>query len=154
MPSMPWFPIYYKDFSLSRKVVKMTHAQKGAYVELLGQEWDDPDCSLPNRLDELKDLIQWKGTDEEFKLIRKCFTTHPVRSGRLVNTRLYFEWQKAEAKREAAKASALTRWQKSQEKPQKHIQSPTKPPDRTLKGLTPLSSDIAAIADKYFPPVS
>ena len=132
----------------------MTHAQKGAYVDLLSQQWDDPLCSLPARLSELKALIHWNGTDEEFKLVRACFVTHPDQPGKLSNARLYLEWQKAEEKRQAAKASAQTRWQKPPSN------GPSKPPstpirtntDRTSKGFEPAGSEIAKIADKWFPP--
>jgi len=154
MPSMPWFPLYYKDFLLSKKVVKMNHTQKGAYVELLCQEWDDPMCSLPARLSDLKDLIQWKGTPEEFKLIRSCFAAHPVDRKKLHNARLFLEWMKAEEKRQAAKSSAQARWQKIPSNgPSNTLTKPVQMnKDRTTKGLESIENPIAAIADKWFPP--
>lgn len=145
MPSLPWFPFYYKDYWISKKVVKMSHSQKGVYVDLLCLEWDSPDCSLPSKPVELKKLVQWKGSLKEFELVRSCFTPHPDNPKLLHNARLYHEWMKAHKKQEAAKASALVRWQKPAELG----------PVRKLheRESTAGFETIGSIADKHFKPI-
>ena len=157
MPSLPWFPFYFKDFLLSPKVKKMTPAQKWAYVMLLSQQWDHEHCSLPSKITDLKDLAEW---DEEnsgdFRQVRACFVKHPEQPGRIHNPRLTYEWTRTEQKRRAAKASANTRWHKPSP-PQQHVAplAPTSlpPGPRTRPSMTPVAATVAKAADKWFPPI-
>ena len=156
MPSLPWFPFYFQDFQLSKKVRKMSNEQKGAYLTLLVENWSEPAFCLPMRASDLRTLANWKGSQKDFKLVRACFLPHPEQPGKLYNPRLYKEWIKAEGKRQAAKVSAHTRWQKPplngpSNTPSKPIRTAT---DCTSKGLEPVSSEVGKIADKWFPPTS
>jgi hypothetical protein len=150
MSDLQWFPFYFKDFLLSRKVLRMSKAQKWAYVMLLGQQWIDPHCGLPGKVDELKELVQWTEGDGDFKLVRDCFTAHPLHPTMLHNARLYTEWQRAQGKRQSARASAQARWQKPPQVPAVVMQ---RIPVRKSDGFTPIKDTVAPIADKWFPPV-
>ena len=151
--ALDWFPFYYKDFTLSKKVRRMTHEQKGAYLSLLIEAWSDPSCSLPIRSSELHTLINWTGSEKDFELVRACFSVHPEQPRKLHNARLYQEWKKAQQISESARASIRTRWDK-RTLPAVPSQGPSrKLHDRESKGLTAIGSDVAAIADKHFPPI-
>lgn len=152
MSVLPWFPFYFKDFLLSKKVMRMSNEQKGAYLTLLIENWSEPTCSLPRRTSNLRTLANWKGSDKDFALVRACFTPHPDHPGKLYNARLYEEWKKAESKQEAAKASALSRWQR----PDQRTEPP--PPNKPLAERKQIASKtladlVSKIADKHFPPI-
>lgn len=146
-----WFPFYYKDFILSKKVKRMTNEQKGAYITLLIECWSEPSCSVPARVENMRTLAEWKGSIGEFKLVRSCFTPHPDHPTRLHNARLYLEWLKAKQLSESARASVMTRWAKRpRETPQEPVR---KTHDREAKGFTSVGSEVGKITNKHFPPV-
>lgn len=150
-----WFRLFGMDFLSSRKVVAMNTPQRGAYMQLLILAWDDPDCSLPKNLEQLKAIAGWSQAPESwgsFEPVRACFTAHPTLKNRLYNARLYDEFQYCQHKSDAAKESASVRWKPKGEQPIKF----TRPLDgktRSSKGLEPVGSEVQALADKYFPPV-
>lgn len=153
MPTLPWFPFYHQDFQLSKKVKNMTNEQKGAYLTLLIENWSEPTFSLPARAADLRLLANWKGSQEDFKIIRACFTAHPDRPGKLHNERLYREWKKAEGKRIAASTSAKSRWHKPELNVPPTEQPRTPIPKRAPTGFQTINTEIAAITDKWLPPV-
>jgi len=133
------------DFLGSRRVLPMTIAERGAYMQLLILAWDDPCCSLPANDRELKKLALWGKRWGSFERVRACFEPHPTQAGRLYNARLYDEFRYCQEKSQAAHDSAKTRWQKVPAG-STEIRRPAKK-DREL-GFEP----IGAVADKYFPP--
>ena len=147
-----WFRLFGMDFLASRKVVAMNTPQRGAYMQLLILEWDDPDCSIPKNLEVLKGMAGWHSAPESwgsFEPVRACFTTHPLLKNRLHNARLYEEWKYCQEKSGAAQESARARWHPPA--------APVKPGPKIQgslgKGFTSVGSEMGAIADKHFPPV-
>ena len=146
MPSLVWFPFYYKDFMTSQKVLVMSHSQRSAYVWLLCRAWDDQDCGVPASSQKLKEAANWTAKDGDFRRVRACFQPHPTVKGKLYNPRLYEEWMKAKQKSAAARASVLTRWQKPSEPQPARPHRPIT--DRSGSGF----ESVGKIADKVFPP--
>jgi uncharacterized protein YdaU (DUF1376 family) len=83
-----WFPFFVNDFLASSKVALMSTEEIGAYILLLCHAWNDPTCSLPIASNSLSKLGRISG---DLSKIRACFVE---RDGRLVNERLYVEWEK------------------------------------------------------------
>ena len=86
----PAFQFYASDWLGSTKRAMMTPAQRGAYIDLLCHQWNDPDCSLP---DDDATLAVLSGLDEGWlnggcTLLRKCFPVASGKPGRLANPRL------------------------------------------------------------------
>ena len=130
----------------------MNTPMQGAYFRLLCFAWDDPDCSLPNDLQELRELAMWDNAWGDFGKVRACFTTHPDYPKRLQNTRLTREWLKAKEKQGKAHESAVARWYPKQTPPQSTTPV-RKLADRELKGFSQLQDTLTTVADKHFPPV-
>lgn len=153
MNKLNWFPFYVHDWLTSRKILHMTAGEEGAYFRLLCYAWTDKDCSLPNDADELKIMAKWiTSTDGKWERVQRCFTKHPDFPKRLCNERLLAEWKKGHHITEVRRQAAQSRWNKPQDKPQRSILGQSKPQDRTSKGLTPISSEVHSVADKWFPP--
>ena len=111
---LPFFKFFVNDWLNSEKIALMSHAQIGAYIMLLAKCWTQETCTLPGELTTLRTLIQWKGTDQELSCVLTCFTPTKRPKGRLVNKRLYTEWQAAMLRtrrlQEGGKKGAQTRW--------------------------------------------
>jgi len=111
----PSFPFYANDWLSSTKRALMTPAQRGAYVDLLCHQWNDPDCSLPDDDESLAVLSGLLGDwlPNGCRLVGDCFPPHPIFAGRIANTRLLEikaereEWR--EKSREGGKKSAESR---------------------------------------------
>ena len=101
-----WFPFYVNDFLSSSKVALLTTEEIGAYILLLCHAWQDPHCSLPDDNACLAKLGRIRG---DVTNIRACFR---VKKDRLINDRLYQEWQNVKEKSELAKRSIAVRWEK------------------------------------------
>lgn len=100
-----WFPFYANDFLSSSKVALLTTEEIGAYVLLLCHAWQDPQCSLPDNDEDLAKLGRIKG---DMTTLRACFR---VKKHRLINERLYKEWENVKEKSELAKRSIAIRWE-------------------------------------------
>ena len=147
---MLWFPLYIDDFMASKKVLRMTIGEQGAYIRLMMMAWSDPECSLPKKESELQEMALWtEKTDGQWWKVRACFLTHPEKKARLYNPRLYAEWIKVEDLKVRRKEAAQLRWKKSPAIPQ----SSKKPHDRSGKGFTTVGGELQAVADKHFPPI-
>lgn len=150
MQRMLWFPLYIDHFMASKKVLRMTIGEQGAYLRLLMFAWTDSACSLPRDVDELKDMALWMPeTHGNFDRVRACFLPHPEKKKtRLYNPRLYEEWVKVEDLKVRRKQAAETRWKQP---------AKTQLPDPPLRRFTEDRSgkgfeSIGQIADKVFPP--
>lgn len=153
MHRMLWFPLYIDDFMASKKVLRMTIGEQGAYLRLMMFAWSDPDCSLPKKESELQEMALWtEKTDGLWGKVRACFISHPEKKTRLYNPRLYGEWVKVEDLKAQRKEAANRRWNKPLMQPNNSNPMMISK-DRSSKGLTPVSQEIQAIADKHFPPV-
>ncbi len=86
----PAFQFYASDWLGSTKHAMMSPAQRGAYIDLLCHQWNDPDCTIPDDDDVLAVL---SGLGEGWlnggcELLRQCFPVASNRPGRLANLRL------------------------------------------------------------------
>ena len=114
MTRFPWFPFYAADFLNSRRVRLMSLEAVGAYILLLGHQWDGG--ALPDTEAQLALLL---GVDEVvfhrlWPQLSPCFVRTPMG---LVNERLD-EIRQAQQDRHdklaaAGKLGAKTRWDKS-----------------------------------------
>ncbi len=109
MGKSPAFQLFCGDWLSSQKITLMSSSEEGAYVRLLCYAWMDPDCSLPDDDDVLAQLSrlgeQWsKGSS---RILRACFTAHPHKPGRLVNTRLLIERQRQEEWRKKCRLGGI-----------------------------------------------
>lgn len=145
MQRLLWFPLYIDHFLGSRKVLRMTIGEQGAYLRLLCFAWSGKDCGLPNDLQELKELALWTDkTEGDFIKVRACFTPHPENRRRIHNARLYEEWKKVEELKGRRKEAAQLRWSKPA--------TPEQPIQKLRKPSSGFES-VAAIADKHFKPI-
>lgn len=118
MTSKPiWFPFYPSDFLTSNRVALMTTEEIGGYTLLLCYAWQDPTCTLPADDEAIRKLSRLTGSLEA---IKSCFIQ---KRGRLLNERLYKEWQKVKEKSELAKRSNAVRWENERNANAKRTQS-------------------------------
>lgn len=107
----PAFQFYPKDWLSDVKVISMTPAQRGIYIQLLCFMWLEDDCSLPSDTGFLTHLTN--GLQQDVNEVKKCF--YEV-DGRIHQKRLCKEKEKQkEFKEKASKAgkkSAERRWGK------------------------------------------
>lgn len=147
MDRIAWMPFFGHDFFSSRRVMKMTAAERGAYISLLWFCWTDPICSLPNDQDELKLLAAWNGrTHGQWAKVMACFTAHPEQPNRYSNPRLYREWLRTKGILIKRQAAGKARWH------QPLYPTPSSS-NRTTKSLEPIRTEIQTITDKVFPPI-
>lgn len=99
-----WFPFYPNDFLSSNTVALMSTEEIGAYLLLLCAAWNDPACSLPTDDDSLRKLGRFTG---DLSRIKTCFI---LKRGRLLNKRLYTEWEKVNHRSRLGYQSAMKRW--------------------------------------------
>jgi uncharacterized protein YdaU (DUF1376 family) len=114
---LPFFKFYVNDWLNSEKIALMTHEMTGAYILLLAKCWTQESCTIPPEPDVLRQMIQWRGNDEDFLPVLACFPLQ--RNGkRRTNPRLYAEWaearQRTEVLSESGQRGALKRWAKKQ----------------------------------------
>lgn len=118
---LPYFPFYVNDWLTSTKRRLMTLEQQAAYLNLMANMWDDPDCSLPNDPDVLAVLSELNGRwNENATAFKQVLHDHPTKDGYLTNDRLLAEHQKAskgwKQKSNAGKKSAKARAKKAAER--------------------------------------
>ena len=114
----PAFQFYPNDWLASTNINLMTPAEEGAYIRLLAYMWNDPDCTLPNNIDELIRLSRLNEKDRgDIRVVIKClqpFPNHPIE--KLYNERLFLERKKQEEwskkSSEGGKKGAKSRWGK------------------------------------------
>lgn len=145
-----WFSFYPNDWLTSPKIIQMTPLEECAYFRLLCYAWVDRFCSLPNDEPALQAMAKWTPQGGDWRDVMRCFTTHPENKKRLCNPRLLEEWRKGHQLTEVKRAAARKRWEKTDPIPSKPLIISK---DRTSKGLSPVSAEVAAVADKWFPPV-
>jgi uncharacterized protein YdaU (DUF1376 family) len=108
----PAFQFYPKDWLSDVKVMSMTPAQRGIYIQLLCFMWLEDDCSLPSSTEFLSTLTN--GLQPDIEVVKKCFYED---GGRLHQKRLCKEKKKQEEYRQKAsiggKNSAARRWGKA-----------------------------------------
>ena len=90
MKPPPAFLFYASDWLSSPRILIMTPAERGGYINLLAYQWLSPDCSLP---DDDKVLAEMSGLREGYfkgssRVLRDCFPAHPTISGRIANEKL------------------------------------------------------------------
>ena len=106
MSKSPAFQFYVKDWLASTKVRLMSHAERGAYMDLLCHTWNEDDCSLNNDDDELSILSglgdKWHGKAAD--KIKACFK---VKGARLVHERLLAEREKQKMHSEKCKKAGM-----------------------------------------------
>lgn len=112
-----WFPFYPADFLTSNRVALMTTEEIGGYTLLLCYAWQDPTCTLPADDEAIRKLSRLTGSLEA---VKSCFIQ---KRGRLINERLYKEWQKFKEKSELAKRSNAVRWENERKANAKRTQS-------------------------------
>lgn len=111
--SLPWFKFYPNDFMGSQKVRSMTGRQRGIYISLMCECWEEG--SIPDDPGSLwmRCGVTPEEMQEAWPKVRKCFTPHPEKSGRLIQERIENERQSAlerrERARKAGKASGRAR---------------------------------------------
>lgn len=94
MPNpFPWFKFSPSDWLTSVSLRLMTIAEEGAYHRLLCEEWEQPDCGLPDD-DRALSVLSRLGQDwdKSRTVIRQQFE---LRGDRLFNLRLLEEREKA-----------------------------------------------------------
>jgi len=67
--SNPYFPFFANDWLGSQKVLMMTQAERGAYIQLLAIAWNSQDCGLPIEDIRLESLAGGPVSD----LVKSCF---------------------------------------------------------------------------------
>jgi len=90
MAKKPAFQFYASDWLGSTKHAMMSPAERGAYIDLLCHQWNDPDCSLP---DDDAILAVLSGLNEGWcnggcTLVRECFPKVAKHPTRIANKRL------------------------------------------------------------------
>ena len=109
----PAFQFYAGDWLSSQNVMAMTLEEEGAFVRLLAIAWKDPDCGISSDESRLSKLMKgrWSRVREA---VLPMFVEHPTAPGKLINPRLYREWERLQKRREtmsaAGKAGAEKKW--------------------------------------------
>lgn len=109
-----YFKMFHKDWLSSQEVLKMTSAQRGAYIHLLCLQFDSSDCSI---YDDISFLINvTKASEKELSFVLKQFVK--IDGGKLRNKRIYKEWLEIKENRERLSRNgskgARKRWGDSQ----------------------------------------
>lgn len=125
------FPFYPDDWLASTKRALMSPAERGAYIDLLAHQWNDPTCTLPDD-DVALAALSGLGADwpKHASRMRQAFVPHKI-NGRIHNEKL--SRKRAEALSFLKKASkrgkigAQKRWEAA------HAQDVTANPIREAK---------------------
>lgn len=111
----PAFQFYVKEWRSSRAIMRMTFAQRGMYLEMLLEQWEN--LSLPDSPEAVAEIVggpvgEWK---RNWPTIRRSFLKDDA-TGRISNTRLEKERakQKSRSKRatDIAQKAAAARWKR------------------------------------------
>lgn len=109
--SLPWFPFYVDDYLTSRKVRRLTWAQKGVYQMMMAEQWKGG--PLPEAA-EIAEMIEADESDV-MRVLSVCFTD--TNDGwineRLEEVRAEQDNKRA-AKSRAGRAGAKARWNKGE----------------------------------------
>ncbi len=116
LESSPAFQLYVKEWRSSRSVMRMSFAQRGMYLEMMLEQWEN--LSLPDNPSDVAEIIG--GTVQEWTkawpVLRRNFSESEA--GRIVNRRLERERDKQRARsgRASAKGAkgASVRWRKDE----------------------------------------
>ena len=99
---LPAFPFYPDNWLASSRVSSMKPEQEGAYVRLLAYQWNSEDQTIPADDDSLAAMSRLNGRWHEIGAkVRACFEPVADMPGHLRNERLFAEWEKTAAYREA-----------------------------------------------------
>jgi uncharacterized protein YdaU (DUF1376 family) len=133
------FPVWVQDILLSQDYRLMTSAQRGGYVTLMFECWQDSHCSLPADDEQLRLLSmmtrkEWVGAE----IVRSRFQVHPEISSRLTHPRVYEIWSQEQDYRakcsESGKRGNARRWGgDGQAIARQSLPSPTPSPSPTPK---------------------
>lgn len=111
---LPFFKFDVQAWLTSETVSLMNNEQRGAFVTLLAKCWATITCTIPNDLGLVQQLADWKGSDDQFEQVWRCFMPDKKHPTRLFNRRLMKEWREAKLRQafyaERAKAGADARW--------------------------------------------
>lgn len=111
---LPFFKFDVQAWLTSETVMLMNNEQRGAFIQLLAKCWACLSCTLPNDVEKVKALADWKGSEEDFTRVFLCFIPDKKHPERRLNERLMKEWKEAKLKQafyaERAKAGADARW--------------------------------------------
>lgn len=108
-PKAPAFQFYASDFLGSRRVRTMTLEDRGAYITLLADAWDED--GLPSDLSEVAELLGLKAKSSQFKRIwKRVGLAFNLVDGRLRNPRQERERAKQRGWREKSAAGGAAKW--------------------------------------------
>lgn len=115
--SLPYFNFYPKDWLSDPKVTLLTLEEQGAYMRILALMWtyETGDCSLPDDpaiVSQLLGISQKKWRKIREKLVESPHAVLTVEDGKLVNSRLQEEYEKARQKSVSRARSSRSRWSK------------------------------------------
>lgn len=118
-PKAPAFQFYASDFLGSRRVRMMTLEDRGAYITLLADAWDED--GLPTDLDDVAQLLGLKATSKQFKRIwKRVGLAFELIDGRLRNPRQERERVKVKEFSAMQSERAKSGWQKDAEGMPRH----------------------------------
>ena len=103
--TLPILPFYPRDWRSSTARAVLSPLGRLAYLELLVASWMLPDCALPDSDSQLAGLAQLP--IDVWRQVKNEVIVHLPRldDGRLQQHRIAFEWRKAMANRDAARAA-------------------------------------------------
>ncbi len=84
----PWFPFYASDWLSDQDVMLMNSDERGQYIQLLANCWNDKDCSIPDNGTAIGLLCGCHIAND--KVLSK-FVKHPYKKNALTNSRLMAE---------------------------------------------------------------
>ena len=137
MDKLRWFAFYPQDFLTDEKVQMMTYQEVGIYCTLLCHQWIQG--SIPADPSELQDLLKLDPDSalDLMPLVAKTFFAHPRQKNRLINKRLYKEWQESKRlqgiRSKAGKKAMDNRWHNSVITKGNYIPNHTRPNQREEK---------------------
>lgn len=154
----PAFQFYVKEWRSSRPVMRMTYAQRGMYLEMLIEQWEN--LSLPDSADEVAEIIG--GNVEEWRanwpVLRRNFLLNPD-TNRITNTRLekcrkdrrqYEKWSRKNARKGGlARSNSATRKEDGTYSPAQspaHPSSDVQPASSLANQPNPASASASASA--------
>lgn len=147
--SSPAFQFYVKEWRSSRAIMRMSFAQRGMYLEMLCEQWEN--LSLPDSPEEVAEIVggstyEWS---RNWDVLRRKFVSND--DGTIYNLRLQKERekQKSHSKRQSdrGKAGAAARWQKDGAS----ISRPLPPDAKAMRGNgfpIPITTPIAIATTK------
>ena len=135
----PAFQFYPKDFLLSRRVRRMSLAERGAYITLLSMHWLDG--GLPTDLNQIASDLAMPAARFRYMWengpLHECFVE---KNGRLMNPRLEEEKRKQTDYRSKQRNAALMRWDKPADASQM--------PPAMVSSSSPISSSVSTASQR------